>query len=658
MDHRIGMRARLDRDGKLKALEGQMSNKAEDKLSQQGRDNNALTLRHEEGDALNGFRSVITTGRNANGNVVIDAANKFQAELGLGQDQQATFLPDEVKTELDVGGSTGNVNFEFVSTSGWGEARTPLDFTEWESTIVTQELKRSTESIDAETGIEDHTQLSGEATREGAFLNFESESYKSDLTLEKFFPEARANSREVAFDSVNMRSNDSWSFLSLGGGQIKTSAGQDGEVIATGGSSAKAIETLTYTADATRQLEWIDEVWDHFANENRNASYSKTIVSNTSFDPANPDPADPDPVITGDDRVVVTGKQWYFSARKMILGPRQEDIFREYHEGILDLATGERKGRDNLTNYTAGFGGMAPGGDPTPRDQWITTYEANWDPRNLYEAELDGVLLPEDRYVPDDSHLYKLPDGYVAPSSSTSGRTWTEYGGTVGLEFGKGLLQGAANLANGLQDSAIAAINFTQAPGNWFWGDQGLGYLESPDWSFRLFTDEGEAVHGWSKFAGAFGVETLTGTLAGRAASAVDDMGRCGNWFAKLVWGTCFIEGTLVTVSSLPGQSTSTDSLWSDPSWLDEPSQETPWLAPERYASVATRSQLQVPIESVPMERVFRPRTPTASKSTRSPSLIKRRGPSCRSPQRVAMAALSTPRSFGLARGFYVTASA
>jgi hypothetical protein len=63
----------------------------------------------------------------------------------------------------------------------------------------------------------------------------------------------------------------------------------------------------------------------------------------------------------------------------------------------------------------------------------------------------------------------------------------------------------------------------------------------------------------------------------------------------------CFIEGTIVTVSSLPGQSTSTDSLWSNPSWLDEPSQETPWLAPERYASVATRTQLQVPIESVPI---------------------------------------------------------
>ena len=57
-------------------------------------------------------------------------------------------------------------------------------------------------------------------------------------------------------------------------------------------------------------------------------------------------------------------------------------------------------------------------------------------------------------------------------------------------------------------------------------------------------------------------------------------------------------------------------------------------------------------------ERGFRPRTPTASRSTRSPSLIKHRGPSCQLPQREAMAALSMPRLFGHARGFYVTASA
>jgi len=75
----------------------------------------------------------------------------------------------------------------------------------------------------------------------------------------------------------------------------------------------------------------------------------------------------------------------------------------------------------------------------------------------------------------------------------------------------------------------------------------------------------------------------------------------------------CLIEGTIVTVSSRPGQSTSTDSLWSNPSWLDEPSQETPWLAPERYASVATRTELQVPIDSVPIGARVPTRNPNRS---------------------------------------------
>ena len=88
---------------------------------------------------------------------------------------------------------------------------------------------------------------------------------------------------------------------------------------------------------------------------------------------------------------------------------------------------------------------------------------------------------------------------------------------------------------------------------------------------------------------------------AANAPNKFDNAGRCANLATKVLHGGCFIEGTLVTVSSLPGHSSPSDSLWSDPSWLDEPSQETPWLAPERYASVATRSQLQVPIESVPI---------------------------------------------------------
>jgi hypothetical protein len=91
------------------------------------------------------------------------------------------------------------------------------------------------------------------------------------------------------------------------------------------------------------------------------------------------------------------------------------------------------------------------------------------------------------------------------------------------------------------------------------------------------------------------------GTAIYNLYNKFDDAGRCANLATKVVHVGCFVEGTLVTVSSLPGQSTSTDSLWSNPSWLDDPSQETPWLAPERYASVATRTELQVPIESVPI---------------------------------------------------------
>jgi hypothetical protein len=56
--------------------------------------------------------------------------------------------------------------------------------------------------------------------------------------------------------------------------------------------------------------------------------------------------------------------------------------------------------------------------------------------------------------------------------------------------------------------------------------------------------------------------------------------------------------------------------------------------------------------------RAFPPRTPTASKSTRNLSPTRPPGPSYPSPSNVAMVALSTPRSFGPARGFYVTASA
>jgi hypothetical protein len=186
-----------------------------------------------------------------------------------------------------------------------------------------------------------------------------------------------------------------------------------------------------------------------------------------------------------------------------------------------------------------------------------------------------------------DAHLYKLPDGYVAPTSNKNGRTWTEW--FAGQKGDAG--DQAINFMAGFADNVTlnASYFLRQAAGN-----DGVDY--EGGWYSR---------GGWTAFAVQLpaGVKSLaSGVNSLRvAANQFDDLGRCANGLTKIVHGGCFIEGTLVTVSSLPGQATSTDLLWSDPSWLDEPSQETPWLAPERYASVATRSQLQVPIESVPI---------------------------------------------------------
>jgi hypothetical protein len=232
---------------------------------------------------------------------------------------------------------------------------------------------------------------------------------------------------------------------------------------------------------------------------------------------------------------------------------------------------------------------MAPGGDPTPRDQWITTYEANWDPRNFYEADLDGIPLPADRYLHLDAHLYKLPDGFVAPSSNTSGRTWTEwFAGRKGDAFDQSM-NGISGFADGFTGGVSSFIRQNINP----FGDY-VDY-ESPVYvGTEIAGTVGSALANPTGFA-------AKGTAIYNLANKFDDAGRCANLATKVIHGGCFIEGTLVTVSRLPGQSTSTDSLWSNPSWLDEPSQETPWLAPERYASVATRSQLQVPVESVPI---------------------------------------------------------
>jgi hypothetical protein len=298
-------------------------------------------------------------------------------------------------------------------------------------------------------------------------------------------------------------------------------------------------------------------------------------------------------VITGDDRVIVTGTQWYLRVRKIPAGEGPQGVSGEYEESVFDLASGQRKTRTNNPASGAGLDGMDLGGDPINAGQWITSYEDNWDPRNVYEAQLDGIPLPPERIPSIDSHLYALPEGYKAPTSNTSGRTWTEYViGAIAGQKGDAFDQQCTFLY-GFYDN----LNWLNKPLR----QHILSTISAPD-----ITDYEGNVY----FAG--GVSTILVPVppifqALKAIKALpllnkfDDLGHCVNWLTRLIHGGCFVEGTLVTVSSLPGKSTSPDSLWSDPSWLDEPSQETPWLAPERYATLATRTELQFPIESVPI---------------------------------------------------------
>jgi hypothetical protein len=185
--------------------------------------------------------------------------------------------------------------------------------------------------------------------------------------------------------------------------------------------------------------------------------------------------------------------------------------------------------------------------------------------------------------------LYVLPEGYKAPTSNTSGRTWTEwFAGRKGDAFDQSI-NGISGFASGI-DFGLSSLIRRNNP----------LFEDRVDYESPMFVG-GEIVGTVSSaFVNPTGI-AAKGTAIYNLYNKFDDAGRCANLATKVVHGGCFVEGTLVTVSSLPGQSTSTDSLWSNPSWLDEPYQETPWLAPERYASVATRTQLQVPIESVPI---------------------------------------------------------
>ncbi len=162
-------------------------------------------------------------------------------------------------------------------------------------------------------------------------------------------------------------------------------------------------------------------------------------------------------------------------------------------------------------------------------------------------------------------------------------------------------LQGGANILNALQDSVIGLVNLTQMPGNWYWGDQGLGYIDSPDWSYGMFTQETQSSHDWSKFIGGTSAEYLTGVWLGRAATAVDEVGHCAGWISRLLNGGCFVPGTLVTLSELPQGEQLQSALWANDAFVSEITDRFAGSTALLEAPAKHNTTFKIAIEDVPL---------------------------------------------------------
>jgi hypothetical protein len=99
--------------------------------------------------------------------------------------------------------------------------------------------------------------------------------------------------------------------------------------------------------------------------------------------------------------------------------------------------------------------------------------------------------------------------------------------------FGLGILQGFANIINGIQDIVIGIINLGIASQNvqWYFLSGSyfsalIPYISSPDWSRGIFTEEESNLfglgdywgdsHGWSKFIGSDSAIVIIGGIGSK----------------------------------------------------------------------------------------------------------------------------------------------
>ena len=126
-----------------------------------------------------------------------------------------------------------------------------------------------------------------------------------------------------------------------------------------------------------------------------------------------------------------------------------------------------------------------------------------------------------DDIEPDDDPPPAQGSNLAPPASSSGGvagffgavvyaATWA---GQVGSAAALGVVQGAANTVNGVQDGLIGMANLPGVAYNntvgYIPGAPLVQYIPSPDWSNNLVTAEDPTQHAVSKFAGGTGVTML-----------------------------------------------------------------------------------------------------------------------------------------------------
>jgi len=159
-----------------------------------------------------------------------------------------------------------------------------------------------------------------------------------------------------------------------------------------------------------------------------------------------------------------------------------------------------------------------------------------------------------------DSAAYWAPQTNNASSESTSvsqsSASWSDIWNWQG--FGVGLLQGGANLLNGVQDVVVGVINIPSNIANGVANSIDtstaphdrirMPTVPSPDWSRNLLAPESgtpgawDDTHGWSKFAAGEGATTLIslgagklGATLGKGTGLTDDAAKAADDAARAV---------------------------------------------------------------------------------------------------------------------------